>query len=101
MSAKLVPRRTCRFVLTIDYRRVVCKRCLASQIKTMEDASRSSEHESVHMKNFSEDIKKHGLSRIGERFKAELDDWKNVGIKIGVTGNSGVGKSSFINAIRG
>lgn len=68
----------------------------------MEDASSSSEHESVHMKNvYSEYIKKHGVSGIEERFKAELDDWKNVEIKIGVTGNSGVGKSSLINAIRG
>ena len=53
------------------------------------------------MKNVSEYIEKHGLSGIEERFKAELDDWKNAEIKIVVTGNSGVGKSSFINAIRG
>ena len=67
----------------------------------MEDASSSSEHESVHMKNVSEYIEKHGVSGIEERFKAELDHWKNAEIKIGVMGNSGVGKSSFINAIRG
>jgi len=29
------------------------------------------------------------------------DEWKNLSLKIAVTGNSGVGKSSFINAIRG
>ena len=80
----------------IDYRRVVCKLCLASQIETMEEASSLSEHENV-----SEYIEKHGVSGIEKRFKAELDDWKNAEIKIGVTGNSGVGKSSFINAIRG
>ena len=67
----------------------------------MEDASSSSEHESVNMKNVSEYIAKHGVFGIEERFKAELDDWKNAKINIGVTGNSGVGKSSFINAIRG
>ncbi|XP_053373552.1 interferon-inducible GTPase 1-like [Mercenaria mercenaria] len=31
----------------------------------------------------------------------ELHKWKDLPINIGVTGNSGVGKSSFINAIRG
>ena len=67
----------------------------------MEEASSLSEYESVQMKNVLEYIEKHGVSGIQERFKAELDDWKNAKIKIGVTGNSGVGKSSFINAIRG
>ena len=79
-----MPRRTCRFVLTIDYRRVVCKLCLVPHIQTMEDASSLSEYESVQMKNVSEYIKKHGVSGIEERFKAELDDWKNVEIKIGL-----------------
>ena len=91
-----MPRKTCRFVLTIDHTRVVCKLCLAPHAQTMEGASSLSEH-----KNVSEYIEKHGVSGIEERFKAELDDWKNAKIKIGVTGNSGVGKSSFINAIRG
>ena len=31
----------------------------------------------------------------------KLDNWKDTKIKFGVTGNSGVGKSSFINAFRG
>ena len=66
----------------------------------MAEASSLSEYESVHMRNVSEYIEKHGVSGIEERFKAELDDWKNAEIKIGVTGNSGVGKSSLINAIR-
>ena len=67
----------------------------------MEEASSLSEYESEHIKNVSEYIEKHGVSGIEESFKAELDDWKNAEIKIGVTGNPGVGKSSFINAIRG
>ena len=33
--------------------------------------------------------------------KARLKEWKEIKIKLAVTGNSGVGKSSFINAIRG
>jgi predicted GTPase len=46
-------------------------------------------------------IKKYGVSGIDNFFKAKLEEWKNVKINIGVTGNSGAGKSSFINAIRG
>ena len=40
------------------------------------------------------------LSEIEEKFKAKLEGWKNNEINIGVTGNSGVGKSSVINTIR-
>jgi predicted GTPase len=43
----------------------------------------------------------HGVSGMGEYFKAQLEQWENVEINIGVTGDSGAGKSSFINAIRG
>ena len=46
-------------------------------------------------------IEQHGLSGIEEFFRAKLESWKDVEINIGVTGNSGTGKSSFINAIRG
>jgi putative ribosome biogenesis GTPase RsgA len=46
-------------------------------------------------------IEEHGVTGIEEFFKAELERWKDVEINIGVTGDSGVGKSSFINAIRG
>jgi ribosome biogenesis GTPase A len=41
------------------------------------------------------------VSEIDKFFKAKLEEWKNVKITIGVTGFTGVGKSSFINAIRG
>jgi predicted GTPase len=39
-----------------------------------------------------------GLQR---RLRAELENWRDVEINICVTGEAGVGKSSFINAIRG
>lgn len=38
---------------------------------------------------------------IKELLKARLIQWKDVEVKFGVTGDSGAGKSSFINAIRG
>ncbi|CAB4041466.1 interferon-inducible GTPase 5-like [Paramuricea clavata] len=41
-----------------------------------------------------------GVSKSEEFIKTKLESWKNVEINIGVTGGSGVGKSSFINAIR-
>lgn len=31
----------------------------------------------------------------------KLKSWSDVKVKIGVTGNSGVGKSTFINTMRG
>jgi predicted GTPase len=46
-------------------------------------------------------MEKHGISGYEELIKTKLRRWKDVEINIGITGNSGVGKSSFINAIRG
>jgi predicted GTPase len=46
-------------------------------------------------------IEEHGVSGIEELFKSKLQQLKDVEINIGVTGDCGVGKSSFINAIRG
>ena len=36
-----------------------------------------------------------------EDFKKELDDWKTVTVKIAIIGQSGAGKSTFINKFRG
>ncbi len=57
--------------------------------------------ETLNMEDLSEYIDEHGVDGIGEFFKAKLERWKDVKITIGVTGESGVGKSTFINAIRG
>ena len=55
----------------------------------------------VNQDDVPEYIEKNGLDGIEDFFKAKLERWKDVEINISVTGISGVGKSSFINAIRG
>jgi predicted GTPase len=54
-----------------------------------------------HMDNASKEIGKLNMFEIETFFKDELNKWKDVEINIAITGTPGVGKSSFINAIRG
>ena len=42
-----------------------------------------------------------GVEGCRQYFKDKQDEWKTIPLNIAVIGNSGVGKSSFINAIRG
>ncbi|CAF2677723.1 unnamed protein product [Rotaria sp. Silwood2] len=51
--------------------------------------------------SFAEYFDKHGLDEIEQYFISRLREWEQYSLHIAVTGNSGVGKSSFINAIRG
>ena len=60
-----------------------------------------SDLEEVNEEEIKEYIKRNGVSGIDEFFKMQLDRWKKVKVNIGITGCSGVGKSSFINVIRG
>ena len=60
-----------------------------------------SDLEEVNAEEIKEYIKRNGVSGIDEFSKMQLERWKNVKVNIGITGRSGVGKSSFINAIRG
>lgn len=46
-------------------------------------------------------IRQNGVSNIGEFLRVKLNRWQNVEVNIGITGDAGAGKSSFINAIRG
>ena len=46
-------------------------------------------------------IDKNGVSGIDEFLTKKLNKWKNVKIRFAITGDSGTGKSAFINAIRG
>ena len=46
-------------------------------------------------------VEQNGVSGISEFLKKKLDTWKKTEVHLGVTGDSGSGKSSFVNAIRG
>ena len=63
-------------------------------------------HESLEIwelnqiEELQEEVDEKGVSNVTEFFKKRLDRWREVEVNIAITGNSGVGKSSFINAIR-
>jgi putative protein kinase ArgK-like GTPase of G3E family len=46
-------------------------------------------------------VEEKGVAGAQAVMREKLESWKDVEIKIGVTGNAGVGKSSFINTFRG
>ena len=46
-------------------------------------------------------VQQHGVKDISEFLKKKLDTWKKTEVHLGVTGDAGTGKSSFVNAIRG
>ena len=52
------------------------------------------------MEELQREIDENGVSNIEKFVKERLQRWKSVKLSIAVTGNSGAGKSSFINAIR-
>ena len=60
--------------------------------------------ESKYVQDFQKEVEKNGLRNpdsIAKFFKSKMDGWKEVLVDIAITGDSGVGKSSFINTIRG
>ncbi|XP_060578227.1 T-cell-specific guanine nucleotide triphosphate-binding protein 2-like [Ruditapes philippinarum] len=50
---------------------------------------------------YEEAFKSGGMSQLNKKIDADIDKWRNIPVNIAVTGNSGVGKSSFINSFRG
>ena len=46
-------------------------------------------------------MKKGGIKALSSETKHKLDNWENEQVNVAVIGRSGVGKSTFINAIRG
>ncbi|XP_031734866.1 interferon-inducible GTPase 5-like isoform X2 [Anarrhichthys ocellatus] len=57
------------------------------------------------MEKFEEEVKEliqtRGPAEAAAKIKAYLDEKKNVPVNIGITGESGAGKSTFVNAFRG
>ena len=58
------------------------------------------EWELLYAEEVEEYVNEHGISNIEEFFKEKLEGWQDVEVNMGVTGDSGTGKSSFINTIR-
>ena len=56
-------------------------------------AASSSENESSFLEKVRKYLKEHGI-------KKKLEEWKDQKITIGVTGQAGSGKSTYVNAIR-
>ena len=54
-----------------------------------------------YMADARKHVKENGVSGIQEFLRKKLDGSKDVKIQFAITGNSGTGKSAFINAIRG
>ena len=59
--------------------------------------------EEINAERVEDNVNQYGLSHIEKFFTTKLEEveLKEVEINIAVTGDSGAGKSSFINAIRG
>ena len=57
--------------------------------------------ETAEIAELKKEIEDGGVSDIVEFFRKRLENWRDVEVNIAITGDSGSGKSSFINAIRG
>ena len=60
-----------------------------------------SQWEKLEMAKLKNEIEESGVSNITEFLRKRLENWREVKVNIAITGFSGSGKSSFINAIRG
>ena len=54
----------------------------------------------TEMKELQHEIDVSGVSNIKEILPKRLESWREVEVNVAITGHSGSGKSSFINAIR-
>lgn len=59
------------------------------------------EYVKVEMEELKHEINVNGVSNIEEFLRKRLERWREVEVNIAVSGESGAGKSSFINSIRG
>ena len=56
---------------------------------------------SIYCTEVKDHVEQHGVSDIGEFLNHMLRRWQDTEVNIGITGDSGTGKSSFINSFRG
>ena len=54
-----------------------------------------------NMAELEGEIQNQGIEAAQQAVKKELDGWKEIHISLAIIGDAGVGKSCFINAIRG
>lgn len=60
-----------------------------------------SDFETIDTAEVQNYVQQYGVKDISEFLKKKLDTWKKTEVHLGVTGDAGTGKSSFVNAIRG
>ena len=80
------------------------KICIAvtNRSSTMADVSTPpDDFEMIDADEIQKYFEQNGMSDISGFLKEKLDTWKKTEVHIGITGDSGTGKSSFANAIRG
>ena len=56
--------------------------------------------QNIYYEDVQRYVDENGVSNIEEFFKNKLEGWRDVEVNIAISGSSGAGKSSFINAIR-
>ena len=70
-------------------------------LKMGKNQSKPENQDSEEIQKTKRDIEEKGVEGALAMMREKTESWMEVEINIGVTGQSGVGKSSFINAIRG
>ncbi|XP_052229335.1 interferon-inducible GTPase 1-like isoform X8 [Dreissena polymorpha] len=63
----------------------------------VEDPTQDAEY----LRDYEEAVRKGGVADLGDFITDDLNKWREYKIHIAVIGESGAGKSSFINAMRG
>ena len=58
------------------------------------------EWEKTQMEELKQAVDENGIRQVDEFLKKRLERWREVEVNIAITGDSGAGKSSFINSIR-